>query len=703
MRRVGYHKLFLFVMSGIFYCLSFTTTLHAQQPIGGPYEPDSATVLLMHFDGNYENEVDATADAQPYGEVSFVEDDKTVDFSQQIRLNNESRLNRSHIQIPDTNSLDLTGSWTMEAWVKLDSFVDYEIDTYPYIMFKPGDPHTSRYYFSNYFINISERDREFATGYYSSDAESWIEIKSPEHLLQMGKWYHITSIRDTSRNIMVQMIHQNSNEPNRLPSEQQDSLELLYLKSFNYNKVGLQGDPNTSGQPLFIGTSPQNDTIPGLVNGFLDEIRISNTVREFQVPPLISGVTQLEKPSVDKDYQIKATIETLGKENIKSTTLHYRVNQGLWQSLNMVEKPGREYEATIPSQQIGSIVEYWVEAETEKGLKATDPREATALSRFYKFGVQADSTQVLDLSFNGLADGDIPIDSSLYENTVNYRGKGTPNYTRGNMYFNAADSTMLRINSPFLALSSFAFEVSFMFTDSVPSHQEPHILAKRNGAIWESNYRLYVRNQSPRPSIRIPNNICAGFLGKALHLKDISLTPDTWYTVGLALSSKEDTVFAWIKKTKADTLLSERGTCATETPMMGDGPLNIGAKNKDGPYFTGRIDEIELYNYTPDKKFFTSTGERNPSSLPQQVRLYQNYPNPFNPTTKIRFSLKRFSEVKLTVYDLLGRKIAILVDGNLSAGMHSVNFNASKLSSGVYLYRLKTNDYSQLRKMILLK
>ncbi|NCP83454.1 MAG: T9SS type A sorting domain-containing protein [Bacteroidetes bacterium] len=84
--------------------------------------------------------------------------------------------------------------------------------------------------------------------------------------------------------------------------------------------------------------------------------------------------------------------------------------------------------------------------------------------------------------------------------------------------------------------------------------------------------------------------------------------------------------------------------------------------------------------------------------------LSQNYPNPFNPTTEIRFSIPQSELVTLTVYNVLGEKVATLIQSNLSAGSHSISFNASKIvSSGVYFYRLQVGDYAQTKQMLLIK
>lgn len=91
------------------------------------------------------------------------------------------------------------------------------------------------------------------------------------------------------------------------------------------------------------------------------------------------------------------------------------------------------------------------------------------------------------------------------------------------------------------------------------------------------------------------------------------------------------------------------------------------------------------------------------NSLPDKFYLEQNYPNPFNPNTNIEFSLPKNSFVKLKVFDLLGREVANLVNENLSAGSYKYDFNASALTSGIYFYKLETDNFSETRKMVLVK
>ena len=88
---------------------------------------------------------------------------------------------------------------------------------------------------------------------------------------------------------------------------------------------------------------------------------------------------------------------------------------------------------------------------------------------------------------------------------------------------------------------------------------------------------------------------------------------------------------------------------------------------------------------------------------PSEFSLSQNYPNPFNPTTVISYQLPVNSFVILKVYNVLGNEVATLVSERESAGKYEVNFDASKLGSGVYYYTLRADNFVQTRKMILLK
>ncbi len=95
-------------------------------------------------------------------------------------------------------------------------------------------------------------------------------------------------------------------------------------------------------------------------------------------------------------------------------------------------------------------------------------------------------------------------------------------------------------------------------------------------------------------------------------------------------------------------------------------------------------------------------------SVPKSIQLFQNYPNPFNPGTTITFALGKSSFVSLEIYNSLGERVKGLIQKKFSDGYHSVNWDGkdsfgNDLPSGIYLYRIKTNYFSQTRKMLLLR
>ena len=133
--------------------------------------------------------------------------------------------------------------------------------------------------------------------------------------------------------------------------------------------------------------------------------------------------------------------------------------------------------------------------------------------------------------------------------------------------------------------------------------------------------------------------------------------------------------------------------------------------------FQGVVDDIRIYNYAfsyPQvQSLYQSTSavhEGSDGQLPHQTALLQNYPNPFNPTTEIRYEItgtrgqgSGVSDVKLVVYDILGREVQVLVNERKAPGSYSVTWNAGDAASGVYIYRLQTDTFADQRKMIVTK
>jgi hypothetical protein len=124
------------------------------------------------------------------------------------------------------------------------------------------------------------------------------------------------------------------------------------------------------------------------------------------------------------------------------------------------------------------------------------------------------------------------------------------------------------------------------------------------------------------------------------------------------------------------------------------------------PWYTGAASNSK-YVYTQlaeikgSTAIATAVGDKD--VIPQEFQLAQNYPNPFNPSTTFEYSITKSTHVVLEVFNLLGQSVAKLVDGQLNVGTYRVTYDASRLSSGVYLYRLTAGDFVQTKKMVLMK
>jgi len=124
--------------------------------------------------------------------------------------------------------------------------------------------------------------------------------------------------------------------------------------------------------------------------------------------------------------------------------------------------------------------------------------------------------------------------------------------------------------------------------------------------------------------------------------------------------------------------------------------------------FTDEKLSMGLYSYRLKQVDFDGTFEYTNSVeaevySPFEFKLAQNYPNPFNPSTKISFSIPAPEFVTLKVYDILGTEVATLINERKEPGVYTINFNASQLASGMYLYRLQAGSYIETRKMVLMR
>lgn len=135
--------------------------------------------------------------------------------------------------------------------------------------------------------------------------------------------------------------------------------------------------------------------------------------------------------------------------------------------------------------------------------------------------------------------------------------------------------------------------------------------------------------------------------------------------------------------------------------------ISIEATTLKDPYhallFVHHDEKGEIILTSPEFNSTSVALSNGAGELPDTYSLLQNYPNPFNPTTLIAFNLPEASQVELSVYNVLGQKVLVLVDQRMDAGEHQVEFDGSTMSSGVYFYRIAADSYNETKKMVMLK
>ena len=137
---------------------------------------------------------------------------------------------------------------------------------------------------------------------------------------------------------------------------------------------------------------------------------------------------------------------------------------------------------------------------------------------------------------------------------------------------------------------------------------------------------------------------------------------------------------------------------------QGDIGYHIAVYDTDYIYVSGNSTGLASSTDYLTVKYEKLTGISSISSnVPDRFHLYQNYPNPFNPSTKIKFDIPQSGNVKLRIFDLIGREIAMLVNGDLTAGSYEYEWNASSYSTGIYFYDIQTETHRETKKLVLSK
>jgi len=211
-------------------------------------------------------------------------------------------------------------------------------------------------------------------------------------------------------------------------------------------------------------------------------------------------------------------------------------------------------------------------------------------------------------------------------------------------------------------------------------------------------------NTSVVVSLTGPDTVLAGSTNT--YSFSVSRSSGTFSTGGIDVAVSSGTLgigtSTGIKILSGEVVQSSKFTSATTKSFTFTAPSTAGTVTMACCGAAGT--NPPAWNNTPNKIIVvrTASGIEN-NTTPVSFSLSQNYPNPFNPVTKISYSVAKSGIVKITVYDILGNTISTLVNSKLETGNYTAEFDASKLSSGTYIYKIESGDFSDTKKMTLIK
>ncbi len=735
--------------------------------LSDPYTIDDHTVVLLHFDGDYSNESSQTEDSTPHGSyLSFV-DNSALGLGQCLYLNNSNQNNSSYLSIPDNDNLDLSGDWTIEMWFKPLSIGNNWNEKYTLL----NKPLSSDYYRSNYLIHLLPSS-DFESGAllcsYSSteNVDKTPELVTDRYFPELGNWYHLAYIRDTSDKSVKLLVHNSSREL------------VHYEWASYYEEVHAQPLLNTS--PLYIGTSLYSNSC---FNGYIDELRISNVVRNYYdglsadfAIDINSGEAPLTVNFIDRslgsptlwqwDFQNDGIIDSNEQNPTFTYTQAGIYNVSLTVSdgseTNTQTKSGyitvTENYPTIPAllfdgQNDFAIVENFFYPTGDITIEAwIKPAQFGSLQEVI-YGINPENNNTVQFRIE--EDGRL-----LYGESPNWAYIVTPtsilllnewNHVAivrdsglGRLYINGilqvegivnegVNPTIINLGGRVVQMDRFysgfiadlrMWNIALSQTD-LQENMNNFLSGSEAGLI--AYWRL---NEGSGQTI-------TDFSGNGHNLQlgsqpgadqnDPQWIATHWpYFWTLLADFTSDVAFGEAPLTVQFNDLSLGSPTTWEWDFQNDGTIDSFEQNPEWIFTEAGIYSVSLTISDLNSQFdcelkegfiaVTPTTTEN-HEIPLTFSLSGNYPNPFNPITTITFQLPAdCKQAELTIFNLKGQIIrsfplnspAYEAFGNKTQNLNSLTWDGyddhnNPVASGIYLYQLKTERWVQVRKMMLLK
>ncbi|RKY56839.1 MAG: hypothetical protein DRP93_00460 [Candidatus Neomarinimicrobiota bacterium] len=413
-------------------------------------------------------------------------------------------------------------------------------------------------------------------------------------------------------------------------------------------------------------------------------------------------------PTSSQSVVASVTVSTL--RNVDTAKVFYKVNDGAFTSVDMVDAGSNIWSGTIPAQADDSIVEYYFYIVDDSSDVSALPSNY-ADGKLFTYKVIDGNPTIYDIQYTHAESGLSPLhgcsvtfsafvtmDGSLASNFKDDAGNGALPVASGPGAWNGvwilADPSVL---------ATFHEGDYITVTGVVDDDHE---------AYWAWQFNTYVVGTATLSINDVP------IATTPATLADLEANPESFEGVLVELSNDME-----ISAVNSYDLTLSDGTSSFlfDDDFVADSVLDINYQENAVVGGTdtvvvgdtlSNVKGVVIYSYgsikiearkLDDITIKVSEVEPGVANVPDNFVLHQNYPNPFNPVTTIRFDLAKATNVKLTIYDLNGRRVQELLNSSMNAGSYDLRFNAGHLSSGMYLYRLETPEFTATNKLLLLK
>ena len=496
----------------------------------------------------------------------------------------------------------------------------------------------------------------------------------------------------------------------------------------------------TRSNYIYSATPPNDGTVLDYVRGYI-EMRSEDAggisicpmyvdeIKAAQFPPTITDITR--DPVLVTPGQIVTISSKIidADGSVVNAKLYWRKDSGVNNEVDMTATSDTTYEAVIPSQPDSCVVDFFITSEDDQGNIAVIPAD-TAKGRYFYLVLDRPLT-IQDVQYSKFGSGYSGYNN--YEVTVRGIVTADTSYINGNETGTASSPAVYIQNGsgPWSGIRIFGTEA-----DNTSHGDDVTItgIVNENYGVTQigtTGSGVVVTVNSTGNTLPEPTTITTAEIDD---LPGGSVQAEQWE--GVLVKVENVTVTnenadgdpgpdegSGGNRNYGDILVADTSDSNVRIDLE-DGGRYQEYHNYWLPYLENQpiriyqgdtfesITGIVWYSFSHYKIIprinedfvgHVSSVDNNTNASPYQYKLSQNYPNPFNPGTRINYTIKEPGMVTLKVYNILGQEVATIVNEVKSAGSYHLNFDASKLSSGIYLYRLNANGFIQTKKMILIK